>query len=125
MHCSIGTFKKRAKCILMVIMSRPYIKNIVLHCLDFFILFIAMLSIIVDYMVPYGCYDVLSKQLLYIYNISYFDNPLYLVAFFVFVFLLTPAIGLLIYYVTDMGAYKLIIFLLHYICVCIFIEILK
>ena len=64
----------------MVIMSRPYIKNIVLHCLDFFILFIAMLSVIVDYMVPYGCYDVLSKQLLYIY-ISYFDNPLYLVAF--------------------------------------------
>ena len=44
-----------------------------------------MLSIIVDYMVLYGCYDVLSKQLLYIY-VSYFDNPLYLVAFFVFVF---------------------------------------
>ena len=61
----------------------------------------------------------------YIY-ISYFDNPLYLVAFFcVFVFLLTPAVGLLIYHVTDMGAYKLISFLLHYICVCIFIEIMK
>ena len=49
-----------------------------------FILVIAMLSVIVDYMVCYDCYDVLSKQLLYIYMYtyaSYFDNPLYLVAF--------------------------------------------
>ena len=79
--CSSIKFWNVQKCILIVIMSRPYIKNIVLHCLDFFILVIAMLSVIVDYMVRYGCYDVLSKQLCYIY-ISYFDDPLYLVAFF-------------------------------------------
>ena len=109
----------------MVIMSRPYIKNIVLHCLDFFILFIAMLSIIVDYMVPYGCYDVLSKQLLYIYIYHILITHCILWLFFVFVFLLTPAVGLLIYHVTDMVAYKLISFLLQYICVCIFIEIMK
>ena len=64
----------------MVIMSRPYIKNIDSHCLDFFILDVVMLSVIVDYMARYGCYDMLSKQLLYIY-LSYFGNPLYLVAF--------------------------------------------
>ena len=44
-----------------------------------------MLSVIVDYMVPYGCYDVLSKELLYMY-ISNFDNPLYLMAFLCLVF---------------------------------------
>ena len=72
-----------------------------------------MLSVIVDYMARYGCYDVLSKQLLYIYHILITHCILWL---FCVCFLLTPAIGLLIYHVTDMGAYKLISFLLHYIC---------
>ena len=63
-----------------------------------------MLSVIVDYMDRYGCYDVLSEQLFYIYTyiyicvyiyvyiyvymcismcvcVSCFDNPFYLVAF--------------------------------------------
>ena len=77
------------ECILMVIISRPYIKNIDSHCLDFFILGVVMLSVIVDYMVRYGCYDVLSKQLLYvyIYHILVIHCILWL---FCVCFLLTP-----------------------------------
>ena len=116
--CSIGTFKKRAKRYISGDHVSIWYEE---YCLDFTLASL-ILSIIMGYVDHYCCNDMLHCPSNRLYHIVVFHCIVWFCCVVLFVlFLLTPpASGVLIYLVTDMGAYNLISFLLHYVYVFVF-----